>query len=1492
MDLSSQNLNKTTHLSASLLIRLLSVPFLVYITQQLLNFPTFKLELIIAITLYAIALSYWSKLWMIILPALLPVLDLTPWSGRILVTEFDFFIFSSITISLAFNRLDFTFFKTVGSIKWLILLLTISYSISTLIGYFSLKEIHSTDFHLYLTEYNSLRVAKGFFAALCFLPILAYEKKQGTPIAKILSIGIIIGFVLAIISIIWERLVFPGFFDFSNTYRISGLFSGLLLGGTMLDGYLLLAFPFFFILFYSFNKPWVNLLGIIIFTFGLYCILVTFTRTNYLAVSASILILAFGTKIIHHKSSKHPRFSYLIFPIIALLIAFSIFKGGYIMNRFSTTLNSFDHRLDHWSKANQLKHNGITAFLLGNGKGSYPNTYINNDDSGLTMARFWLQEERTKDRGIIKFIRLSPSDKNGTLNIIQRITINQSGIYKVNITLRNTSKKPQKLLVEFCKKNILKFKGECQWQGFTPPNNTQNWQTITKNLSSDGFTKGILSAVTPIDINILNRGLKNRLDIAQVEIIAPDGSQVLKNTQFKNNFDHWFFSSGNHMAWHIKNLWVSSFFEGGLIELALITILLIALSIRLYKQLREGNYYALAILASISGMMIVGLFGSIFDEPRISWLFFLITWLTILKPETATKPERTKNAWLYTLIGTGVVSSIVLGAGLYTIDKLDYTVTDVSSKFVEKAAKKLDIQIGGKYQAKLHFPPIKQWRGQGASPLYSKITTHYDLLDKPLPIPSNTEETKLTRLIQVNNTKQLLQALHAAEPGDGIELQIGVYSIPHNVHINKNATTYRPIILYAKELGNVLIEFNAMEGFVINASNWTLQNLMIKGDCKDHNSCDHGIHIIGKGDGTIIRNNIIYDVNSGIKGNGSPQKDSPTIYPDNVLIEKNTFTNTAPRNTAYSVTTIDVVGGNNWRIRANLISDFIKLHSDKTSYAAFLKGYGKKGIIEENLVICNMNLYKEGHTQLGLSLGGGGTGSQFCFDKKCEYEHVQGTIQNNIIMNCNDVGIYINKGKDSKIINNTLYNTAGIDVRFPESSALVINNIVNGQIQTRNKASLIKKNNLETDTREDFYQWFKNPDTANFSLLEDSELPLPLFTSLTSRDYCSPVERNKARYIGSTSTHSDTECLNILNNNLPILLTQFNEQAQQKIKAQQAEDQFYLREKKLKQEITVCKKRCEYNDLKTALKAIKTNGTIYIQDGVYEICGYIRRSVKIIGKPFHTLSAHLTRKSCDNKAALVINAPSVTLENLEISRIRVKDNNGACLRVEGKTKNLIIKNINCHDSQAGLISNTQTGNILLKDSLFERNGFNNGGIHNVSINSQGQINIINTKILSTREKGHSLQINAPKMLIDNSIIAALDGPNSRAIDNLIGGELTIRNSTIQQSRHSDNNEMIGFALGHESTLLNKQSITLKNNWLIFDRPTNFLSYITRKTNRLLKSNSVTHLKLFANTMVGMDSLGSNNVTQENNQNFKSREAAELADYDGRLLSVPILLSAQ
>jgi hypothetical protein len=68
----------------------------------------------------------------------------------------------------------------------------------------------------------------------------------------------------------------------------------------------------------------------------------------------------------------------------------------------------------------------------------------------------------------------------------------------------------------------------------------------------------------------------------------------------------------------------------------------------------------------------------------------------------------------------------------------------------------------------------------------------------------------------------------------------------------------------------------------------------------------------------------------------------------------------------------------------------------------------------------------------------------------------------NLVASCSDVGIYVNAGARSRLVDNTLLDTAGVHVRFPESSAEIEGNLVDGAISARNGARLRLGDNLTT----------------------------------------------------------------------------------------------------------------------------------------------------------------------------------------------------------------------------------------------------------------------------------------------------------------------------------------------------------------------------------------------------------------------------------------------
>jgi hypothetical protein len=309
----------------------------------------------------------------------------------------------------------------------------------------------------------------------------------------------------------------------------------------------------------------------------------------------------------------------------------------------------------------------------------------------------------------------------------------------------------------------------------------------------------------------------------------------------------------------------------------------------------------------------------------------------------------------------------------------------------------------------------------------------------------------------VSSADEARRALAAAAPGDVITFEPGSYRIRGSLAASRAGERDAPITVRAGQPGSVEIEFDASEGFVVSAPYWRFENLIIRGACAQHANCEHAFHVVGGAHHFVAVNNTILDFNAHFKINGDRNG-----FPDHGLIESNTLSNTAPRQTSNPVTPIDLVAASDWTIRRNLISDFIKADGDRVSYGAFAKGGGARTLFERNVVLCEQRLHGLPGQRVGLSFGGGGTGKPYCRDRKCITEQDQGVMRANLVAACSDAGIYVNSGAGSRIVDNTVLDTGGVQVRFPESSADVDGNLVDGAIRARNGGQLRLGDNLET----------------------------------------------------------------------------------------------------------------------------------------------------------------------------------------------------------------------------------------------------------------------------------------------------------------------------------------------------------------------------------------------------------------------------------------------
>ena len=379
----------------------------------------------------------------------------------------------------------------------------------------------------------------------------------------------------------------------------------------------------------------------------------------------------------------------------------------------------------------------------------------------------------------------------------------------------------------------------------------------------------------------------------------------------------------------------------------------------------------------------------------------------------------------------------------------------------------------------------------------------------------------------MTTANELTAAITNAAPGHEIVLASGTYAIT-DVTCSATGTAAAPIIVRAASPLGAVVEISGTEGFRVIGAHWRFEDLDVRGVCTSDPDCEHAFHVMGAAHNFVLRRSRVRDFNAQLKVNAS-MIGSGYVTPNNGLIEYNEIGDTRGRATSNPVTKLNIDTGEDWIVRGNYLHDAYKMMGDGISYAAFMKSGSKRGLFERNLVLCSKDT--TGGTRIGLSFGGGGTGAQFCapaFDANtpCSVEHDGGTMRNNIIVNCGDVGIYLNRSKDTHILFNTLVATTGIDFRFDTTTGEAVGNLTSSMIRTRDGGTMMATANREGVTTTEFMSWYQSPFEGNFSVAGDIT---SLIAAAPTRadvhdDYCAQLRPPGAPYSMGALEHLNAPC--------------------------------------------------------------------------------------------------------------------------------------------------------------------------------------------------------------------------------------------------------------------------------------------------------------------------------------------------------------------------------
>lgn len=233
--------------------------------------------------------------------------------------------------------------------------------------------------------------------------------------------------------------------------------------------------------------------------------------------------------------------------------------------------------------------------------------------------------------------------------------------------------------------------------------------------------------------------------------------------------------------------------------------------------------------------------------------------------------------------------------------------------------------------------------------------------------------------------------------------------------------------------------------------------------------------------------------------------------------------------------------------------------------------------------------------------------------------------------------------------------------------------------------------------------------------------------------------------------------------------------------------------------------------LQKAFDAVNPGGIVRLEPGIYKEGATLKHGhdgVLITGNPGVVFDG----VTVGGKATFVIQSDNVTIEGIKCINMQVGAGNGACVRHE--SGNITLRNVHFADNQNGMLTWNKSNKVLVEDSVFERNGYG-GRAHSLYIGAAKQLIVRRTRILSSKGQGHGIKSRSAHTLIENNVIASLEGDDSYLIDIPDGGNAVIRNNLLVEGPNTSNWFIVAFGSEKESFELN--SLRMEKNVIISDR---------------------------------------------------------------------------
>jgi VanZ family protein/O-antigen ligase len=577
----------------------------------------------------------WPGSWLIVVPAALPLLDLSYLSGRLFWNEFDSLLLLVLATAYARARNN----PAMPAMRWPGRLPLALYSASALmglmVGLLPLAPLDWNAFTHYTSPYHALHAVKGLAFALAFLPLVKSEWQQDAgKFSARLAWGMTLGLTLELLYVLWERATFSGLLNFDTGYRITGSFPGMHIGGASIEAYLVLAAPFVWLWAWPRQRAWAMLVAGGLYGLSAYGVMVTFSRGGQAAFVVATLLLLAGFTRLKLKTGKQGGAGILILlvsVVAAGLVAWPIVSGKFSQSRLATIQTDIGTRTAHWQDALDILSQAGNPFY-GAGAGTFPDAFYWYSSAPSRPATYAFMQENGN-----VYLRLGGGE---SLYFEQVVPIESGHTYRIQLDMR-TSAKAAALTVPVCEKGML-YSFTCAWNTLKLATGDGQWRRQEIRFKADGFGPPDSVFKRPVKLSMFNQDSKSFIDVDNVALLDEGGSNLVRNGDFSSGMQAWFFSTDSHLAWHAKNLFIHVLFEQGWLGLGAFVLLLAVAGWSLLKR-TGSDALALTLFVSLTAFLIVGLIDSLIDEPRLDFLFFWLLLIALVSGGRLSQPRRSSR---------------------------------------------------------------------------------------------------------------------------------------------------------------------------------------------------------------------------------------------------------------------------------------------------------------------------------------------------------------------------------------------------------------------------------------------------------------------------------------------------------------------------------------------------------------------------------------------------------------------------------------------------------------------------------------------------------------------------------------------------------------------------------------------------------------------------------------------------------------------------------